>query len=226
MSVRNLIIFGGGGFGMEAAWVAEEMTAARLDGAQWQVLGYADDDRHKVGAKSYGYEILGSPEEIAARLGPAELWYHCALGNNQLRRNVAERLDRLGWRAATLMHPSVIRAKDIQVGPGCYVGALAILCPACRIGRHVLINQRTAVGHGSELGDFSQVCPGAQINGDCRIGAGALVGSNASIHQGKSVGEGATVGANSLVVRAVAPGQSVMGTPARPFFTNPPPLHD
>jgi acetyltransferase-like isoleucine patch superfamily enzyme len=90
----------------------------------------------------------------------------------------------------------------------------------------VLINQRTAIGHGSTLGDFSQVCPGAQINGDCRIGAGALVGSNASIHQGKSVGDNATVGANSLVVRSVAPGQSVMGIPARPFFTNPPPSHD
>lgn len=48
------------------------------------------------------------------------------------------------------------------------------------------------------------------------IGAGAWIGTGATILPGVTVGEGAIVGAGAVVTRAVAPGATVTGVPARP----------
>ena len=77
-----------------------------------------------------------------------------------------------------------------------------------------MINTRAAVGHDAVMADFSQACPGAQINGYCSIGESAMIGSNASILPGKSVGDHATVGGNSQVIRSVRAGTTVNGVPA------------
>lgn len=213
--VRKLLIAGAGGFGAEAAWVAEEMNAAGSVPWQWRLLGFVDDNPEKVNSAVFDYPVLGLPAPMATRFQGEEIWYHCAIADYEARRQMVERLQQFGWRPASLLHPSAIRARNIDVGAGTYVGALAILSPNCRIGQQVIINQRAAIGHDSVIGDFANICPGAQINGHCTIGPGARIGSNASIHQGRSVGERASVASNSLVIRAVAAGTTVLGIPAR-----------
>lgn len=207
--MRKLVIFGAGGFGQEAAWVAESMNAHLPPDEAWEVLGYIDDNPKLACRAFYGYPVLGEAPEAR------ELWFHCALGNNGTREAVAAKLEARGWRPATLVHPSVVRAKDVAIGDGTYVGALSVLSPNARIGRHVLINQRVAIGHDAVLEDFSQACPGAQINGSCKLERGAFVGSNASLSQGRKVGRGGVLGANSTAIIDVAPGATVIGVPAR-----------
>jgi sugar O-acyltransferase (sialic acid O-acetyltransferase NeuD family) len=211
--MRQLVIIGAGGFGQEAIWVAESMNPALAETERWEILGYLDDNPERDGQEFYGYRVLGRPSE-GARKG-RETWYYCAVGNNTSRAQLAARLDDLGWRAATLVHPSVIQARYTSIGEGTYIGAGSIVSPNARIGRHVIINQRVSIGHDAVMDDFSQACPGAQINGRCRVGRGALVGSNASLLQDKRVGDNAVVGANSQVVRDVETGTTVCGVPAR-----------
>lgn len=215
MTTRKLIVFGAGGFGSEAVWTAECMNDQARGGAVFDILGYVDDDPAKEGGEIYGRKVLGTSKQAATQFKGQEVWFYCALGSNDLREKSAQRLEQLGWKPATLIHPSVIRAKDSRIGDGTYVGANSILNPNTTIGRHVLINQRVAVGHDALMEDFSQACPGAQLNGNVRVGRGAVIGSNASIHPGRTVGEWATVGANSLVIKTVKAGQTVCGVPAR-----------
>jgi sugar O-acyltransferase (sialic acid O-acetyltransferase NeuD family) len=216
--MMKLVIAGGGGFGAEAAWVAEEMNAGGFSSALWNILGYIDDNPDKTGGEFYGYKVLGLPEEVGHRLGKEEIWYFCAIGDNRARERMAGRLSALGWRAATLIHPSVIQARNVSIGEGTYVGSLSILSPNCSIGKHVIVNQRVSIGHDAIINDFCNICPGAQINGFCSVGQKSLIGSNASIHQNRCVGNNATVGANSSVIQDVSPNTSVIGVPARNFF--------
>jgi sugar O-acyltransferase (sialic acid O-acetyltransferase NeuD family) len=212
---KTLIIAGSGGFGAEAIWMAEDMNDRLGEESKWNVLGYVDDDCRKNGMELYGYKVLGTPEETASALAGGECWCFCAIGDNSDREQMASRLERLGWLAATLIHPTVVRARNVSVGEGTYVGALSVLAPNCTIGRHVIVNKRAAIGHDARIDAFANICPGAQINGFCRVGRGALIGSNASLMQGRAVGERAVVGANSLALRSVPAGTTVIGVPAR-----------
>ena len=214
MQAKNVVVMSAGGFGTEAVWVLEEMNKMNQKGKSWNIIGYADDQGAKKNMIFYDYKALGTPEEVAADYIGQEMWYFCAIGNNEIRRRVSNRLNHLGWQAATLIHPSVIMAKNIHIGQGSYIGAGSILCPNAVIEEHVLINTRVAVGHDVVFENFSQACPGSQINGSCKIGEGAIIGSNASIFPGKSVGSWSTVGGNSQVIRSVKSGTTVNGVPA------------
>jgi sugar O-acyltransferase (sialic acid O-acetyltransferase NeuD family) len=213
--VKQLIIAGMGGFGAEVAWVAEEMNRACQEQPVWKILGYVDDNPQKINPELYGYRVLGRPEEVASQFSDQEIWYCCAIGDNSSREKMAHRLDQSNWRPATLIHPSVVSAKNVSLGHGAYVGALSVIAPNCRIGNHVIINLHVSIGHDARIEDFANICPGAQINGFCVVGHGALVGSNASLVQGREVGENARVCSNSLVVQSVAANKSVIGVPAR-----------
>jgi sugar O-acyltransferase (sialic acid O-acetyltransferase NeuD family) len=212
--MKNIIIVGAGGFGTEAVWVLEEMNRLLSEQERWNILGYVDDDVAKKNLSYYGYQTIGTPEEIATLHDSNELWFFCAIGNNVNKQNVVTRVEQFGWRAACLIHPSVVFAREVSIGEGTYIGAGSVVCPNVFIGKHVLINTRVCVGHNAVLEDFSQLCPGAQINGACRVGRGALIGSNASIMPGKKIGAGAIVGANSQVIRTVKEGLTVNGVPA------------
>jgi sugar O-acyltransferase (sialic acid O-acetyltransferase NeuD family) len=213
--VKDLVIIGCGGFGAEAAWVAEEMNQASANAPLWNLLGYADDDPEKIGSENYGFRVLGNAEAIAHQHEGKEIWYFCAIGNNAVREKVTNRLDQLGWQAATLIHPSVVRAKNAVVGHGTYVGAMSVLAPNSVIGNHVIVNLHVSIGHDSNIEDYANICPGAQINGFCKVGRGSLVGSNASLVQGRQVGSNANLGANSLAINSVPENRTVIGVPAR-----------
>lgn len=109
----------------------------------------------------------------------------------------------------------------------------------CVIGRHVTVNDGTVVGDRTKVLDSSHItgrigsdvfistmvgmvednAPQAEFD-DARlrhpvVEDGAMIGLGASLLPGVTVGEHAVVGAGSVVTRDVAPGTTVMGTPAR-----------
>lgn len=215
---RKLLILGAGGLGSEFAWIAEEMNlwAQRHSrgAAQWEILGYADQDPAQKGHIVLGYPVHGTLQEAFARFSGSSISFAVAIGNNQARRRVAEEAERLGWTAETLIHPSAIVASTSELGAGSYLAPGTVICPRSRIGRYAIVNTHVSVGHDSVLADFVQICPGARVSGGCRIADEGFIGSNAVLAPRAVVGEGATVGANSLVLRRVAPGVTVLGTPA------------
>jgi sugar O-acyltransferase (sialic acid O-acetyltransferase NeuD family) len=197
--------------GIEALWVASEMNR---DGAVWRILGFCDDNPERRGTEIEGVPVLGPPDQVVRDVGD-EVSFHCAIGRNRLREKVVQRVLNHGWKPATLIHPSVIRAPRVKIGEGCYIGAGSVLAPNSTIGAYVLINTLAGIGHHSEIGDYAQICPGARVSGYCKVDKYAFLGSNSSIQPGVTIGEGACVGANSYAIRSVAPFVTVTGVPAR-----------
>jgi len=214
---HRLIIIGAGGFGSEAAWVAEAM------GARWQLLGFADGDPAKKGRVIGASSVLGNIDEAAALLAGEPLWYFCAVGNNSARELLAARAETLGWSPATLIHPSAIIAPDATIGPGTYLGPGSIICPNSRVGAHVIVNVHASIGHDAVIEDFAQICPGARISGNCRVGRLALIGSNATLLPGIVMGTDVVAGANSQVASALEPHVTAVGVPARVICKRPAP---
>jgi len=97
--------------------------------------------------------------------------------------------------------------------------------PGATIGRRVFIDHGMGVviGETAEIGDdctlYHQVTlGGVSWNKGKRhptLGKGVVVGAGAKILGPFEVGEGARIGSNSVVVKAVPPGATVVGIPAR-----------
>jgi serine O-acetyltransferase len=99
-------------------------------------------------------------------------------------------------------------APETEIGAGTelgYGGIGVVIHAEARLGRDVLVSPGVVIGGRSGL-------PGAPTIGDrVKIGAGAKVLGPIVI------GEGAHIGANAVVIHDVAPGEVVVGIPARPI---------
>lgn len=97
--------------------------------------------------------------------------------------------------------------------------------PGATIGRRVFIDHGmgVVVGETAEIGDDCTLYHGVTLGGVSwnqgkrhpTLGKGVVVGAGAKILGPFTVGEGAKVGSNSVVVKAVPPGATVVGIPAR-----------
>ena len=97
--------------------------------------------------------------------------------------------------------------------------------PGAKIGRRVFIDHGMGVviGETAEIGDDCTLYHGVTLGGVSwnkgkrhpTLGKGVVIGAGAKILGPFTVGDGAKVGSNSVVVKAVPPGATVVGIPAR-----------
>ena len=103
--------------------------------------------------------------------------------------------------------------------------------PAARIGRRLVIDHGMGVviGETAVVGDdvylYHQVTLGGTSSERGKrhptVGNNVIVGAGAKILGDITIGDGARVGANAVVVQSVAPGETVVGIPARPVERDP-----
>src|SRR4051812_34334452 len=97
--------------------------------------------------------------------------------------------------------------------------------PGAVIGRRVFIDHGmgVVVGETAEIGDDCTIYQGVTLGGTSlarkkrhpTLEAGVVVGAGAKVLGPFTVGAGAKIGSNSVVLKAVPPGASAVGIPAR-----------
>ena len=141
----------------------------------------------------------------------------------------------LGERVA-IFHPDLVNLYGCRVGDDTKIGSFveiqknAHVGIRCKISSHtficegVTIEDEVFVGHGVMF--INDPHPRATSDGELqteadwvvvptRVCRGASIGSGATILCGITIGEKAMVGAGAVVTRDVAPGETVVGVPAR-----------
>jgi sugar O-acyltransferase (sialic acid O-acetyltransferase NeuD family) len=218
---RELVIVGAGGYGSVAASVADDINAAAIErdrAAPWEVVGYADSDATKRGRLHAGRAVHGTIEEMGRDFHGRDLWFFCAIGENDVRAKIVRVAEEFGWKPATLVHPTAVLASNVEIGAGSYLGPISVISVNTKIGAHVIVDMHVSIGHDAVLKDFCAVFPGARISGCCRLGEYALVGSNATLLPGTLVGDRAIVGAGSLAHGSIDPDTTTFGVPARLIY--------
>ena len=120
----------------------------------------------------------------------------------------------------TRIGPFVEIQRDVEIGARCKIQSHTFVCSG------VTIEDEVFVGHGVMFVNDKRpraTTEDGALQGEAdwhllttRICRRASIGSGAVVLGGVTVGEGALVGAGAVVTRDVAPGQTVLGTPARP----------
>jgi len=215
MEKIRLVITGCGGLGKEILWAAnrsiQQGLASNLD-----ILGFCspvpEADRDTI----YGLPFFGVPEgDWLDRLAIRPTHFICAIGDNKERKALAEQLEASGLKACSIIDPTALVAPDVTIQGGTYIAAYAAISVAAALGRHVIVNFHTSVGHDVVLADYAHLCPGARISGRVRVGEGAFIGSNGVVNPRTVIGPWATLGSASMTNREIPANATAVGVPAR-----------
>lgn len=134
-----------------------------------------------------------------------------------LRNHIYRHWSTMGYRFATLIHPSATTCGNVKFGEGAQVLAHAVVQTKSRIGNNTILNTASVVEHHCVVGDGVHIATRAACCGGVKIGDVSHIGAGAIIIQGVEIGERSLVAAGAVVVRNVPPGKRVRGVPARCF---------
>lgn len=208
---RRCIILGAGGHGRVVLDILANAGDVR-------VIGFVDSDVGLAGRRIDGVPILGQPGELPRiRRETGVCLAIVAVGDNGVRRAIADFVGNAGFTLINAIHPSANIARNASLGRNVVVAAGALVCAHCQIGDGVILNTGCIVDHEAMIGTATHVCPGARLAGRVTVESGAFVGIGATVIQSIRVGYEAIIGAGAVVINDVPPMSTVVGVPARPI---------
>ena len=163
--------------------------------------------------------------------GKTEIGTGCEIGPNTIIESCKIGKD---CRILASVLESAVLEDQVEMGPFCRLRKGAHLASHVHMGNFGEVKD-SYLGEGTKMGHFSYI-GNAQIAGDVNIGAGTItcnydgvskhttiieegvfIGSDTMLVAPVKIGKGATTGAGAVVNRDVAPGEVVVGVPARPI---------
>ncbi len=201
MTNNDLYIVGAGGFGKE--------VRSMLGGAGFSFKGFIDDNVSK-------HQSAQTIDQFCLENQHTSTSVVIAIGSSKVRKAIYGRLiSSLHFPA--IIHPSVIfqDSETCKFEQGAVICAGSILTCDISIGKFALINLNCTIGHDVKMGDFCSLMPAVNLSGNVTLEEGVFIGTGATVLQGITIGKGAIVAAGALVNQDVAPGQTVVGVPAR-----------
>lgn len=163
-----------------------------------------------------GIPVLGD-DAGAADLDPdlKRLPLILGVGGAAVRRKLQAYYAGLGFRFASLVHPTSRVSPSARLGEGVILDIDTNVSTDVVIGDFAVLNTRANIMHDSTVGSQVIVAPNAVVLGRVAIGDDAYIGANCTILPHLTIGRGATVGAGAVVTRSVASESVVAGNPAR-----------
>jgi len=137
------------------------------------------------------------------------------IGDNTIRRRVAERIIEAGKDIVTVVHPTAIINDFAHISMGSFLSSNCVVNTLATVGRNCIINKGAIIEHECMLGDAVHIAPGAVLAGNVTVGTGTFVGANTVIKQGVTVGENVIVGAGAVVIKDIGDNETWVGNPVR-----------
>lgn len=207
---KALYIYGAGGWSKKVINATEVMN-------EYEIKGIIDDSPSLKGMLIMGYSVLGGKEYLE-HINKQNTYFIVAIGNNKIRRQLAENLLSRDFELATIIHTTAIIASNSTIGKGTVVQAAANIDPAVVIGKYCIINTGSFVGHDSAIGDAVHLSPGAHVGAYLRVGDRSWMGMNSLVISNKNIGEDCIIGAGSIVIDDIPSNSKVVGNPARKYL--------
>ncbi len=211
--MKNIYIFGSGGFAKEVAFLIDSINKDRL---QYNLVGFIDVhpkiNSIKIGSKNIN--VLDESKFFNTGQLP-DACYSIGIGNPDVINKIQSRL------GAKVEFPNLIHPKfeafieQIDMGIGNIITAGCVFTIDIKIGSFNIFNLNTTVGHDAIIGDGNVFNPGTQISGGVKIGNYNLIGTNSAILQSVIIDNYNTIGAGAMVNKDLGSSKVAVGVPAK-----------
>ncbi len=205
---KKYCIVGTGGFGREVLCCLSDILSKTDQILEDNVCFMVSDEYYK---EKTVMEVDVIP---LSSFDPERYKVVVAIGDPAARKAFVERLPP-STEYATLIHPTAVISKWVELGDGSIVTAGTVLTCNIRIGRHAHLNLHTTIGHDCTAGDYFTTAPGVNISGNCKLGHHVYLGTNASIKQSVSLCDHVTIGMGGVVVKDIKEEGVYIGNPLK-----------
>lgn len=209
--MKDLIIYGFGGFGREVSTIIYEINKLKQ---RWNLIGYVDDVNSVGSFNKYGM-VLGGLDFLNDFNYEVDVVFAIASPEDVLR------LRKMIYNS-NISFPNIIAPTvNFFDSDAVLLGQGNVLCHNVRISCDVsigdfnIINGSSSLGHDVMIGNYNLLQPETRISGKTTIGDVNFFGVRSLVLQGLKIGNNTRIGAGSVVMRKTKDGNTYFGNPAK-----------
>ena len=210
--MKDIAIFGAGGFGREIACLINRINVQQPD--TWNLIGFFDDDENISGARNEYGKVLGGMDDLNHWDKPLALVI--AIGNPSVLESLIGKIQNLNISFPNLIDPNVefMDKEHVEMGKGNVICMRCTISTNVKFGNFNLLNVAVGVGHDASFGSYNVVMPNVNISGGVTIGDSNLFGVKSTVLQYLKVGDRVKISACSLLMRNAKSDNLYFGIPA------------
>ena len=206
--MKELIIIGAGGMG-------RTMYSNALGSIGYHnsfiIKGFIDDNLNALDTFSNYPPIIAKVSDYIPKKNDV---FVCSIGSAS-RKKCMEQIISKGGEFIELIHKDAKILTNVKLGKGNFIGAFSIIGNDAMIGDYNMIQSFTVIGHDAKIGNFNRIDTHVTCVGGIKIKNNTTIHTGAVINHNVTIEDNAKVGANSLVIRKIKAGETVLGVPAK-----------
>jgi len=201
-----MVIAGAGGHGLELLAIVQS-----LDSITSPLTFF--DENPDIKSPINQISLISSLGE-ASKIFQNNPEFILGVGNPIFRERLDYLLTHLGGNLSQVKAPTSVIQSKLNLTD---VMSFAFIGPNVQFGRGCLINTRANVHHECQIGDYSEIGPGALILGNVKIGKKCRIGAGAILLPGIEIGDEVIVGAGAVVTKSFLNRTILRGVPANDY---------
>ena len=213
--MKDIAIFGAGGFGREVACLIKRINAKE---PTWNLIGFFDDNPKLKGQMISHYApCLGGINELNSY--EKELAVTIPIGSPQVVKKIYSKItnERISFPNIIMTDFLMADVESFNIGKGNIIqGGCSASCDVS-FGDFNVFNGSVAFGHDVKVGSFNTFMPGTRISGGVTIGDENFFGVGSIVLQMLKIGNQVRLGAGSVMMTKPKDGNLYIGNPAAKF---------
>ncbi len=211
MKNKQLIIYGAG----ETAEIAYEYFTHDSD---YEVVAFTVNEAFLKQSTFNNLPVVPF-ETIESAFHPqtCHMFVAAAFGKlNRHRMQMYHAAKEKGYTLASYISSRAFVWHTAQYGENVLIMENNIIQHKVSIGNNVILWSGNHIGHQSTVEDHVFISSHCVVSGFCTIGTGSFLGVNCTFNDRINLAQDNLVGSGSLIVKSTAPGNMMIGSPAKP----------